>query len=89
MIMPSDTGPVKIMVDGKLLAKIVDYFMKSEIAKNARVQVQMPNGELRDIATIKLMENKLVGLYETHRIVLVTEPVGHKMPRVIRSTDLT
>jgi hypothetical protein len=44
------------MVDGKLLAKIVDYFMKSEIAKNARVQVQMPNGELRDIATIKLME---------------------------------
>jgi hypothetical protein len=35
------------------------------------------------------MENKLVGLYETHRIVLVTEPVGHKMPRVIRSTDLT
>jgi hypothetical protein len=77
------------MVDGKLLAKVVDYFMKSEIAKNARVQVQMPNGELRDIATIKLMENKLVGLYETHRIVLVTEPVKHKMPPIIRSTDLT
>jgi len=77
------------MVDGKLLARIVDYFMKSEIAKNARVQVQMPNGELRDIATIKLMENKLIGLYETHRIVLVTEPVAHKMPKVIRSTDLT
>jgi len=49
----------------------------------------MPNGELRDIATIKLMENKLVGLYETHRIVLVTEPVKHKMPPIIRSTDLT
>jgi hypothetical protein len=77
------------MVDGKLLAKVVDYFMKSEIAKNARVQVQMPNGELRDIATIKLMENKLVGLYETHRIVLVTEAVKHKMPPIIRSTDLT
>ena len=76
------------MVDGKLLAKIVDYFMKSEIAKNARVQVQMPNGELRDIATIKLMENKLVGMYETHRIVLVSEPEGHKMPKVIRSTTL-
>ena len=76
------------MVDGKLLAKVVDYFMKSEIAKNARVQVQMPNGELRDIATIKLMENKLIGLYETHRIVLVTEPESHKMPKIIRSTDL-
>ena len=76
------------MVDGKLLAKIVDYFMKSEIAKYARVQVQMPNGELRDIATIKLMENKLIGLYETHRIVLVTEPETHKMPKVVRSIDL-
>jgi hypothetical protein len=76
------------MVDGKLLARIVDYFMKSEIAKNARVQVQMPNGELRDIATIKLMENKLIGLYETHRIVLVTEKESHKMPTVIRSSDV-
>ena len=76
------------MVDGTLLARIVDYFMKSEIAKNARVQVQMPNGELRDIATIKLMENKLIGLYETHRIVLVTEKESHKMPQVIRSTDI-
>jgi hypothetical protein len=47
------------MVDGKLLAKIVDYFMKSEIAKNARVQVQMPNGELRDIATSKSRRSSL------------------------------
>jgi len=27
-------------------------------------------------------------MYETHRIVLVTEPESHKMPKIIRSTDL-
>jgi hypothetical protein len=34
------------------------------------------------------MENMLLGLYETHRIVLVTEPQKHKMSKVIRSSQI-
>jgi hypothetical protein len=77
-----------LMVDGKTLAKIIDYFMKGEMTKHARVQVQMPNGELHDIQQIKLMENMLVGPYETHRIVLVTEPQKHLMSKVIKSSHI-
>jgi hypothetical protein len=44
------------MVDGKLLAKIVDYFMKSEIAKNARVQVVKADAP----RSVKLYESSAV-----------------------------
>jgi hypothetical protein len=58
------------------------------MTKHARVQVQMPNGELHDIQQIKLMENMLVGPYETHRIVLVTEPQKHLMSKIIKSSQI-
>jgi hypothetical protein len=48
----------------------------------------MPNGDLHDITEIKLMENMLIGPFETHRIVLVTEPQKHKMSKVIRSSQI-
>ena len=77
------------MINGKTLATVLDKLLtKSEVAENARIQVQMPNGDLHDITEIKLMENMLLGLYETHRIVLVTEPQKHKMSKVIRSSQI-
>ena len=77
------------MINGKTLATVLDKLLtKSEVAQNARIQVQMPNGDLHDITEIKLMENMLLGLYETHRIVLVTEPRKHKMSKVIRSSQI-
>jgi hypothetical protein len=77
------------MINGKTLAMVLDKLLtKSEVAQNARIQVQMPNGDLHDITEIKLMENMLIGLYETHRIVLVTEKEKHKMSKVIRSSQV-
>lgn len=77
------------MINSKTLAMVLDKLLrKSEVAQNARIQVQMPNGDLHDITEIKLMENMLLGLYETHRIVLVTEPQKHKMSKVIRSSQI-
>ena len=77
------------MINGKTLAMVLDKLLtKSEVAQNARIQVQMPNGDLHDITEIKLMENMLIGLYETHRIVLVTEKEKHKMSKVIRSSNI-
>lgn len=77
------------MLNGKTFLSILHKFVKnSEVGGNARVQVQMPNGDLHDITQVKLMENMLIGLYETHRIVLVTEKEKHKMSKVIRSSSV-
>jgi hypothetical protein len=77
------------MVNGKTLLSILTKFAKgSEVGGNARIQVQMPNGDLHDITEVKLMENMLIGLYETHRIVLVTEKEKHRMSKVIRSSNI-
>jgi hypothetical protein len=77
------------MINGKTFALVLDKFMKSEIAQNARIQVQMPNGDLHDITEINLMENMLIGnRFETHRIVLKTETQKHLMSKVIRSSNI-
>jgi len=77
------------MIHGKTLLSVLEKFIKkSEVAANARIQVQMPNGDLHDIAEIRLMENMLIGNTETHRIVLKTEKEKHKMSKVIRSNQI-
>jgi hypothetical protein len=62
------------MINGKTLATVLDKLLtKSEVAQNARIQVQMPNGDLHDITEIKLMEVKTdaprsVKLYESSAV---------------------
>ena len=58
--------------------------MKGEVAQNARVQVVLPNGEFYDIQGIQLMENKLLGVRETHRLVMTIEPEKWRMGQVIK-----
>ena len=49
------------MINGKTLATVLDKLLtKSEVAQNARIQVQMPNGDLHDITEIKLMEKYIL-----------------------------
>ena len=55
------------MFTGKILRQALDKFMKGEVAGNARVQVLLPNGEFYDIDVIKLLQNKLIGVIESHR----------------------
>ena len=77
------------MIHGKTLLQVLEKFIKkSEVAGNARIQVQMPNGDLHDITEIRLMENMLIGKTETHRIVLKTEKEKHKMSKVVRSNQI-
>ena len=71
-----------------MLSVLEKFIKKSEVAGNARIQVQMPNGDLHDITEIRLMENMLIGKTETHRIVLKTEKEKHKMSKVIRSNQI-
>ena len=71
-------------MNGKLLRQTLDKFLKSEVAKNARVQVCLPNGDMYDVNGIRLMANKLLGVRETHRFVITINPETWAMGRVIR-----
>jgi len=73
-----------IMLSGKLLRQTLDKFMKGEVAQNARVQVCLPNGEMYDITGIQLMENKLIGFRESHRLVITIDKESWRMGKVIK-----
>ena len=72
------------MISGKLLKQAIDKFMTAPVAQEARVQVCLPNGEFFDIKEIKLLQNKLLGVRETHRLVITIEPEKWKMGKVLR-----
>ena len=72
------------MISGKLLRQALDKFLKSSVAQEARVQVVLPNGEFFDIEQIKLLENKLIGARESHRLVLTIQPEKWKMGKVVK-----
>ena len=72
------------MISGKLFRQALDKFMKGEVAQNARVQVCLPNGEFCDIKEIKLLQNKLLGVRESHRLVITIEPEKWRMGKVLR-----
>jgi hypothetical protein len=73
------------MLKGKLLRQTLDKFLKgSEVAANARVQVCLPNGELFDVVGIDLMENKLIGNRETHRLVITIDRERWTMGKVLK-----
>ena len=72
------------MFTGKVLRQALDKFLKSEVAANARVQVILPNGEFYDIDGVKLLENKIIGVRETHRLAITVSPEQWKMGKVIK-----
>ena len=75
------------MVTGKLLRKVLDKFLKSPVVQEARVQICMPNGEMFDIKDIKLMENNLLGVRESHRLVMTVYKSKWNMGEVIKKID--
>lgn len=73
------------MLSGKALRLILDKFMKSEVAKSSRVQVVLPDGKFYDVTSVQLLENKLIGAKETHRIALtVSKEAGWSMGKVVK-----
>ena len=75
------------MVSGKKLRQALDKFMKSPVAQEARVQVCLPDGKYYDIKDIKLMENKILGVRETHRLVITLYTSRWNMGEVIKKID--
>ncbi len=75
------------MVSGKLLRQVLDKFLKSPVAQEARVQVCLPNGKFYDIKDIKLMENKILGVRETHRLVMTLYTSKWNMGEIVKKID--
>ena len=71
------------MINTKQLRQALDKFLKGEVAGNARVQVILPNGDYYDITGIRLMENKLIGVRESHRMVITIDREKWRMGKVI------
>ena len=72
------------MIDAKLIRQVLDKFLKSEVVKNARMQIRTSDGVYHDIKSIKLLENRIFGVRETHRIIIEVIPEHAPMGKVIK-----
>jgi len=70
-------------MQGRYFRQVINKFMvNSEVANNARVQVYMPNGDTFDVCGIQLMENKIIGERESHRLIITVEPTQWHMGKM-------
>tara|TARA_Y100000052_G_C2938957_1_gene79329 strand:+ start:291 stop:515 length:225 start_codon:yes stop_codon:yes gene_type:complete len=74
-------------MNGLLLRQILDKMLKGEVAKSARVQVALPDGKFYDITSLQLMENKLIGVRESHRLVFTVQAESWNMGKILRKID--
>ena len=76
------------MLKGRDLIMIFDRFVGpkkgSSVAQDARGQVKTPDGRFFDVQGINLVENKIIGARETHRIVISTHEELAKMGKPIK-----
>jgi hypothetical protein len=72
------------MIDAKLIRQVLDKFLKAETVKHARMQIKTSDGVFHDIKAIKLMENKIIGSRESHRIVIEVMPERAPMGKVVK-----
>ena len=75
-------------MNGKLLRQVLDKMMKGNLhAGEARVQVALPDGKFYDITSLQLMENKLLGVRETHRLVFTVKAETWNMGKVLKKIE--
>ena len=67
-----------------IFSRFVDPKKGSMVAQDARVQIRTPDGKHYDIMSVNLVENKIFGAKETHRIVISTHEEVAKMGSPIK-----
>ena len=72
------------MISAQLIRPALDKFLKAETVKSARIQIRTSDGVYHDIKNMKLLENRLFGARESHRIVIEVIPERAPMGRVIK-----
>ena len=68
-------------MDGRTFRQALQKFFDAPggVCLDARVQVELPNGEMKDIGGIMLLQNRVIGATETHRLVLkLNAPPGQR-----------
>tara|TARA_R100000900_G_scaffold5670_1_gene6207 strand:+ start:329 stop:598 length:270 start_codon:yes stop_codon:yes gene_type:complete len=78
-------GYISRLMKAKELRQYLDKFLVSPAAQNARVQLQMPNGEKLDVYEIQLLETRIIGDRDTHILNLKGVKLGGtwKMPKIV------
>jgi len=74
-------------MNGQLLRQVLDKMLKSPAAQNARVQVCLPDGKYYDITSLQLLENKLLGVRESHRLVFTVKAETWNMGKVLKKIN--
>ena len=72
------------MVLGRTLQKALEKFFKSPVVQDSRCQILLPSGEFLDLTGVKLLENKIIGSRETHRLVFLCDKEKSKMGKILR-----
>ena len=72
------------MISLRHFRQVLDKFVKSPVAGDARVQIVLPNGEFYDIKGVQLVQNKLVGVRESHRLLITIKPESWRMGKVLK-----
>ena len=67
------------------LAQYLNKFLKSPAAQQARVQIELLNGDKLDLIEIQLLETRIIGDRDTHILNLkgVSRGGTWKMPKII------
>jgi len=72
------------MISLRHFRQVIDKFVKSPAAGDAIVQIVLPNGEFYDIKGVQLVQNKLVGVRESHRLLITIKPESWRMGKVLK-----
>ena len=72
------------MISATLIRQVLDKFLKAELVKSARIQVRTSDGVYHDVKSISLLENKIYGARESHRIVIEVSPERAPMGKVVK-----
>ena len=72
------------MIHAVLSRQVLDKLLKAETVKSARIQVRISDGVYHDIKSMRLLENRLCGARESHRIVIEVIPERAPMGKVIK-----
>ena len=77
-------GTSQRMISATLIRQVLDKFLKAELVKSARIQIRTSDGVYHDIKSMRLLENRIFGARESHRIVIEVVPEKAPMGRVIK-----
>ena len=76
-------------MNGKLLSQVLDKMLVSPAAQDARVQVCLPDGKFYDVTSFQMLENKIIGHRESHRLVFTVKAETWNMGKILKKVGDT